>query len=194
MKFDTSLSIFCLVFPRSGPPYVLYAIIRPNPVPKNGRNANGTSMTEGKKLVFDYLKDKSDPAGIQELRQHLGLPERSIRRWLLELVGEGVIVKSGHTKNAKYVFRSKEEKFPYFSEASKIVLKKVEIPLYQRPPITYNEAWLKSYIPNKTHYLLPEISRRLEEAGTRTQGLVKPVIGCGFMIFTAFSRMQTSSH
>lgn len=127
-------------------------------------------MNERKQELINYLKSQREPVGIQDLIQGLTIPERSIRRWLNEWISEGIIEKSGHTKNAKYLLKLKqEEKFLYFSHASRETLKKINIPLYQRSPVLYNEHWFEDYIPNETPYLSQEICLRLQEAGIRSQ-------------------------
>lgn len=126
-------------------------------------------MTRRKENLINYLKAQAKPVGIQEICRALEVPERSIRRWLSELVSEGVVEKSGQTKNAEYIFKHREEKFPYFSHTSRIALQQISTPLYERPPVTYNQLWFDEYVPNETAYLSQELCLRLIEAGVRSQ-------------------------
>jgi Fic family protein len=126
-------------------------------------------MSERKQNLITYLKEQKEPVGIQDLSQFLKIPERSIRRWLSELVLEGVIEKLGQTKNAKYLFKHKEEKFTHFSHSSRLALKKVNAPLYERPPVIYNDRWFDEYLPNETTYLSQKLCLSLQEAGLRSQ-------------------------
>lgn len=126
-------------------------------------------MIDRKQNLLTYLEGQKEAVGIPEMSRSLEVPERSLRRWLNELVTDGVIEKSGHTKNAKYLFKHKEEKFPYFSHASRLTLKKLSIPLYERQPVLYNENWFDEYLPNETSYLSDELCLKLGEAGLRSQ-------------------------
>jgi predicted ArsR family transcriptional regulator len=58
-------------------------------------------MVKDKKLaVFNALQPESDPIGLNELLVKLGseFHERSVRRWLSELVKEGVVEKQGQKR------------------------------------------------------------------------------------------------
>ena len=54
--------------------------------------------SEAKKVaVFKQLDQEIEPITLQQLLQKLGLayPERSVRRWLMDMVSEGLIKKIG---------------------------------------------------------------------------------------------------
>lgn len=63
---------------------------------------NYTGVRMNKEILLDFLKKQKDPIGTKELTELFETPERSMRRWLTQLVCEGIISKSGSTKNAKY--------------------------------------------------------------------------------------------
>ena len=106
-----------------------------------------------------------------------GVPERTLRRWLGELVNEGLAERTGERKVTRYrsVASDKpparpttEAKTPtIFSPASVKLLKRIEAPLYTRPPTTYSEVWVDSYIPNESAYLSAEQRTELKGLGKR---------------------------
>jgi len=86
------------------------------------------------------------------------VPDRTLRRWLGELVHEGVIERSGSRKGTRYRWKptAKEEQRqpavsagtdagrsttpvqPVFSPESEQLLKRIDAPIYTRPPVTYS--------------------------------------------------------
>jgi DNA-binding IclR family transcriptional regulator len=87
------------------------------------------------------------------------VPDRTLRRWLGELVHEGVIERSGSRKGTRYrwtPWAKEEQRAPAVAEAgrsttqiravfspeSEQLLKRIEAPLYTRPPVTYSQEWV----------------------------------------------------
>jgi hypothetical protein len=87
------------------------------------------------------------------------VPDRTLRRWLGELVQEGVIERAGRRKGTRYRWKptsTKEEQQPQavvadaggsttqiqrvFSPASEQLLKRIDAPIYTRSPVTYSEG------------------------------------------------------
>jgi Fic family protein len=116
------------------------------------------------------------------------VPDRTLRRWLGELVHEGVIERSGSRKGTRYRWRLavKEDRQlpaagadadtgrsttqiqPVFSPESEQLLKRIEAPLYTRPPVTYSEEWVAGYVPNQSTYLTTEQRAQLHARGKRS--------------------------
>lgn len=120
-----------------------------------------------------------------ELKLAIDVPDRTLRRWLGELVSEGVLERRGDRKSTRYRWRagpaSSVGEAPTvvaaqtppagmvlsFSPENAILVTRIQAPIYTRPPVTYSEEWLEEYEPNKTAYL-PEAERReLRELGKR---------------------------
>ena len=124
-------------------------------------------MKEKNQNLLEVLEKQPDPIGIMELSQLLDAPQRSVRRWLHEWIVAGAVIKSGSTRNAKYAAHRKNEHFLNFSDSSRAVLRRLDLPLYERQPVSYNEGWFDEYIPNESNYLPIEVRNRLGAAGMR---------------------------
>jgi hypothetical protein len=110
-----------------------------------------------------------------------GVPARTLRRWLGELVNEGIAESSGARKGTRYRWRAAElsaagpaagpaavsAAAPIFSLEARQLVKRIEAPLYARPPATYAESWLDSYVPNQSAYLSAEQRTALQALGRR---------------------------
>jgi Fic family protein len=113
------------------------------------------------------------------------VPDRTLRRWLSELVQEGVIERSGSRKGTRYRWKStaRDEQYPpadvdaglstkqiqpVFSPESAHLLKRIDAPLYARAPVTYSEEWVASYVPNQSTYLTAEQRAQLHAHGKRS--------------------------
>lgn len=147
---------------------------------KFGRNHVNLSLTEGfmkKKLtVLHQLSQESEPISLSDLLLKLGseFSERSVRRWLSEMLVEGLISKTGNKKATKYLVpnRSNREATKSaicFGNESLKVIEKIRKPIYERNPIIYAENWVESYRPNVSFYIPPENLIQLEKAGQRSK-------------------------
>jgi hypothetical protein len=130
---------------------------------------------EDKKLsVLHRLSQESNFIGLKELLQKIGnaYSERSVRRWLSELIKEGLVEKRGQKRATKYkvIRRSERQREGFsgcFTGESIQVIENIKRPLYERSPVTYKEEWLKSYQPNITSYIPLPVRKKLHEAGKR---------------------------
>jgi len=137
-------------------------------------------------LLSQHAERWSSPAEIKaEIAE---IPDRTLRRWLSELVHEGVIERSGSRKGTRYRWKptAKEEQRqpavsagtdagrsttpvqPVFSPESEQLLKRIDAPIYTRPPVTYSEEWVASYVPNQSTYLTAEQRAQLHAQGKRS--------------------------
>jgi hypothetical protein len=104
-------------------------------------------------------------------------------------VHEGVIERSGTRKGTRYRWKptakdaqrqpavaaadtdagsSTAQGELVFSPESEQLLKRIEAPIYTRPPVTYSEEWVASYIQNRTTYLTAAQRAKLHAQGKRS--------------------------
>ena len=106
------------------------------------------------------------------------VPERTLRRWLAELVHDGTAERAGERKGTRYRLRKPAAaadgtstaavaSTPTFTTQSAALIRRIDAPLYTRAPATYSESWIESYIPNKTFYLSSNQRAELQELGKR---------------------------
>lgn len=136
-------------------------------------------MTRDKKLaVLHQLSQESQPISLLELIQKLGegYVERSVRRWLAEMIKEGRIEKIGHKRNTKYQVvgpihenkNQKSETNSWFGSESAKVIGTVRRPVYERMPVTYSDEWLDAYEPNVSFYIPSDMRKQLYQTGKRS--------------------------
>jgi Fic family protein len=138
--------------------------------------------SKDKKLaVVAILAGQKRALGLPEILTLLppGYAERSVRRWLAELVDDGVVFKSGQKRGTRYAIASPQSgppEFPLaapgvFSQAALEAINHVRQPLFKRTPVSYNLGWFDSYRPNHSHYFQPteraELARRGQRAADR---------------------------
>ena len=79
------------------------------------------------------------------------------RRYFLPIgsVGHMVIAAPGAypDQNSSFITQSVRDDYPALSTAGREVLTLVRRPLFDRPPVGYQRAFLDSYVPNQTAYL-----------------------------------------
>lgn len=106
------------------------------------------------------------------------VPERTLRRWLAELVADGFVERTGDRKGTRYrsLTPAAEDKTSLpppsapamiFTPQSAALMKRIDAPLYTRAPATYSESWIESYIPNQTFYLSADQRAQLHSLGKR---------------------------
>jgi len=110
------------------------------------------------------------------------VPDRTLRNWLRELVEDGAIEPKGQRKGRRYLLRARpvvpgagqttlQGQPPaiqsIFSANSQTLIRRVEAPLYDRPPATYREDWVRGYVPNESAYLTERQCRDLAALGKR---------------------------
>ena len=128
-----------------------------------------------KKLTLLYqLNQESEPISIKDLLDKLGegYAERSIRRWLLESVEEGIVKKLGHMRGIKFqAIRSlnlqKADISSCFGSESIAAIKLVRRPIFERTPTAYADEWFDAYQPNSTFYIPSTVRDQLHIAGKR---------------------------
>lgn len=157
-------------------------------------------MTEDRKLaVLKVVSQHGQPLGLREILARLPQPmaERTVRRWLDQLVRDGRVIKTGATKGTRYRVAAAEtressghavadtagtyrtttntgpagpdsEQAGPFSSSSLAAVAYTRQPLIKRKPVPYNIDWLASYRPNRTFYFQPTDRARLAERGKRT--------------------------
>jgi Fic family protein len=132
-----------------------------------------------KSTIAQFLNQRSDrwttPAEIKVAIPDV--PDRTLSRWLRELVDEGTIERTGQLKATRYRSRTADKPpspqaaatpaLPIFSSANEQLLKRIDAPIYTRPPATYSEAWVDSYVPNQSAYLTAEQRTELKTLGKR---------------------------
>ncbi|MFT4908498.1 MAG: Fic family protein [Oleispira sp.] len=151
-------------------------------------------MSDERSLLLNHLKQFTTPTAFSAISTGLSIPDRTLRRWLSNLVEQGFIKAVGERKGRRYYYvlaegeelldpreRVEEDPAEYktsfetsasdvssaFSKQSQQVINKVRAPLYERRPCTYRYEWLENYTPNTTFYLAVEERNQLHEIGQR---------------------------
>ncbi len=132
------------------------------------------TVEDKKRKVLHQLSQQSEPISLPELLNNLGEGyfERTVRRWLSELVEDGLVAKIGLKRGTKYQVIRRAERLSgknggCFSSESKPIIEQVRRPIYQREPIAYVDGWLDAYQPNKTFYIPAYLRQDLQQAGHR---------------------------
>ena len=128
-----------------------------------------------KEAVVRFLERKGVPVSLKEILAFLGeeFKERTVRRWLEEMVLAGTVEKSGQGKATHYQLPRKKQEFARTKEKSFFEGKNFESitytlkPLYERTPVSYNNEWFDHYEPNSTHYLPHALREELYKKGIR---------------------------
>ena len=132
-----------------------------------------------KLVVFNFLIQELEPINLFDLIKKLPeeFKERTVRRWLNQLILEGKVEKIGQKRGTKYqVVKSlnkpnleevNKTSSSCFSEKSLKAVNYIQRPLYEREPIAYSDEWFASYQPNTTFYFSKSIRDQLHEAGSR---------------------------
>ena len=139
---------------------------------------------KAKKLaVLECLESAGGALGVPELLALLpsGYAERSVRRWLRELVDEGSVAKSGRKRGTRYRavsigrtsdVQATEGQAPVapavqFSLSAQTAIAQIRQPIFLRPPKPYDPDWLASYKPNRTTYFEQGEVEQLAKEGSR---------------------------
>ncbi|HEY4254735.1 MAG TPA: Fic family protein [Chlamydiales bacterium] len=152
-----------------------------------------------KMTVLQQVVQRRSSISLKELLKELGAgyAERTVRRWLAEMVQSGQIEKLGNKRATKYqaphgkIYEpiefstlsemnfyvqeeatdrrviDREKISPVFKPESLKVIEQVRRPLYERMPVAYNDAWFDSYLPNITFYLPARVRAQLFSEGKR---------------------------
>lgn len=117
--------------------------------------------------IIQLLQTNAIPISLGEILTQLGpnYSERTVIRWLKQLVNEGSVVKHGQRRNATYqaigfkLSSSAEQRLEYINK-----------PLFERNPVTYQKHWFEEYQPNISYYLASNIREQLADVGLRENG------------------------
>jgi hypothetical protein len=139
-----------------------------------------------KSQVLNFLLTRGDDwTSPAQLRAVIRVPDRTLRNWLRDLVDQRAIEFRGERKGRRYrlverpvVVVPKARTItvegqpaivvpPIFTAESESLIRRVEAPLYTRPPATYREDWLRTYVPNERAYLTPKQREELAALGKR---------------------------
>lgn len=134
------------------------------------------NLRDKKLVVFHQLSQEDKPISIKVLLEKLGsfYSERSLRRWLAEMVKDKLVEQIGRKKATKYRILPHTTPLKVtpglcFSFDSMQVIEQVRRPLYVRSPVLYNEAWFEDYQPNKTFYISADSRAQLHRTGKRAK-------------------------
>ena len=127
---------------------------------------------EKKRALLHQLSQEADPIGFSALMSKLdnSYRERSVRRWLVEMIREGLVEKLGHKRGTRYrvVQRtSRPAGTNCFGSDSEKTLAQVRRPIFERQPVSYASAWFNDYEPNISFYLPSFLRSQLRQAGHR---------------------------
>ena len=133
------------------------------------------SLRDNKMVILRQLGQESEPVSLPELLEKLGtnFKERSVRRWLNQLIQEGTARKIGQKRGTKYLVagRTKEKVSSNisscFSSASLQTIESIRRPLFERKPVSYVDDWLDEYEPNSDYYLPLHAREQLLATGQR---------------------------
>lgn len=133
-------------------------------------------IKDKKMAVLHQLAQESEPIRLSELIDKLGnqYPERSLRRWLSEMIVEGLVEKIGHKTTTKYQVPNRlstetNKTTSCFGLESTQIIEQVRRPIYERIPVAYADHLVEAYQPNVTFYIPPERQIQLEKAGQRSK-------------------------
>lgn len=129
-------------------------------------------LKDRKLAVLDRLGREHEATSLQDLVEKLGpdFPARSVRRWLRELVREGIVEKLGARRWTKYqLLQQGGAPTDCLSEESRNVIEAIRRPIYERPPIAYADHWVEAYKPNKSFYIPKKLRLQLRIAGMRVR-------------------------
>jgi len=131
------------------------------------------SKSPKKMAVLAVLQSQVTPLSLPEILKLLdsSFSERTVRRWLTEMVKAGLVIKEGKKRGTHYktISSFNLDNTISFNEKSIEALNYINRPLFERTPNTYNEKWLEEYVPNKTFYLNKEIRIQLLNAGDKNK-------------------------
>src|SRR5690554_3298967 len=139
-----------------------------------------------RRAVLDYLSARGEWLSLSDILAAQGsdLAPRTLRRWLKAWVEQGVLVSRGGQRNRQYraipagaeeggVGRtaavSQAPPGP-LSERARAALRRLDVPIFQRPASTYRDEWVEAYIPNQSYYLSESQRETLASSGSRFAG------------------------
>lgn len=134
------------------------------------------NFKDKKLAVLHQLSQEAEPISLSSLLEKLGdgYVERSVRRWLTEMINEGLVGRFGNKRGTKYqivqrISREINKASSCFGSESSKIIAQVQRPIYERNPITYVDSWFDAYQPNTTFYIPLEFRVQLQKAGQRSK-------------------------
>nr|MBL0709480.1 hypothetical protein [Colwellia sp.] len=111
------------------------------------------SKESNKQKLFNLLLLNNEWLGLSAILA-LGhtFKERTLRRLLSELRDvDKLVEQQGKGRSTRYraILNSTNN---IFGTKASLVIQAIRQPIYERTPVSYNKAWVDSYIPNKTFY------------------------------------------
>lgn len=128
-----------------------------------------TQKKDKHQAILSVLDQQSDAISMSQLMRLLGdnFKERSVRRWVTQLVEQGDIIKSGAMSSTRYQLVKTKSGEQIFSAKALNSLALIRRPLFQRDPVSYQPQWLDDYQPNKSFYLSDQQIQSMIEQGRR---------------------------
>ncbi|MBB3332526.1 fido (protein-threonine AMPylation protein) [Halomonas campaniensis] len=139
-----------------------------------------------RRAVLDYLSARGEWLSLSDILAAQGsdLAPRTLRRWLKAWVEQGVLVSRGGQRNRQYraISAGAEEggvgrtaavsQAPPgpLSERARAALRRLDVPIFQRPASTYRDEWVEAYVPNQSFYLSESQRETLASSGSRFAG------------------------
>ena len=137
-------------------------------------------MNQKLQSLLTLLKTFSHPVAISELSEKLNqsenISDRTIRRYLQQLIKLGLVESQGKNKGVRYFPVIMEENRQVnnlddnhssfiFTSENKMIIDQIRQPLIKRELCSYNTDWLDSYQANQTYYLSVEQRKVLHKHG-----------------------------
>ena len=139
-----------------------------------------SDMNQKLQSLLTLLKTFSHPVAISELSEKLNqsenISDRTIRRYLQQLIKLGLVESQGKNKGVRYFPVIMEENRQVnnlddnhssfiFTSENKMIIDQIRQPLIKRELCSYNTDWLDSYQANQTYYLSVEQRKVLHKHG-----------------------------
>lgn len=127
-------------------------------------------------LILAYLAERQAQGfpgvGAGELAVHLGAPRSTVNLHLARMVGAGTLLREGRGPATRYRTAPGAEQAsigvtlgPAWSEDARVLRGRVQAPLGQRSPVTYQRTFVDGYVPNASSLLPADLGRTLHEQG-----------------------------
>jgi hypothetical protein len=97
--------------------------------------------------VLRQLSQEMEPVSLRDLLKKMEKKyfERSLRRWLAEMVEDGSVELLGRKRATKY--QAVQGERGCFGSESIRVIERLRRPLYERLPAAYADEWFNAYQP-----------------------------------------------
>lgn len=128
--------------------------------------------------IVNALRKHPGGASLEQIASDMNPPppnRRALQRWLLDLIGQGRVMRTGKARACRYTLsesQAKQGNWVYASEAEYITPNKVRSgackvgEITTRGPMAYLSNLLEAYNPNTSYYLDEQIRAQLHAMGT----------------------------